>query len=137
MDVEIADDSFHVSFGMIGQLGRDLIWHWSQHSHSDTHQSGLLREGFPYLHTAGLGATADGAMINQRCHGCVEIVDDFLHVSFGIIRQLGKDLPHHWTQQNHSDSPIWTCERGLPLQLAWGLQDGAMINQRFHGCGDC
>ena len=30
----------------------------------------------------------------------VEIADDLFHVSFGIIRQLGKDLPHHWTQQN-------------------------------------
>ena len=67
----------------------------------------------------------------------VEITDDLFHVSFGILGQLGKDLPSHGSHQNHSDSPIWTSERGLLiLQLVWGLQDGAMINQRFHGCGD-
>ena len=66
----------------------------------------------------------------------VDIADDLFDVSFGIIRQLGKDSIWHWSQHNHSDSPIWTSERGLPLQLVWGLQDGAMINQRFNGCGD-
>ena len=70
----------------------------------------------------------------------VDIADDLFHVSFGIIRQLGKDLIWYWSQQNHSHSPVLTSERGLPLQLqlvVWGLQDGAMINQRFHGCGYC
>ena len=48
MDVEIADDSFHVSFGIIGKLGTDLIWHWSQQNHSDPPIWTILREGFPY-----------------------------------------------------------------------------------------
>ena len=34
-------------------------------------------------------------------------------MSFGIIRQLRKDLPCHWGQQIHSYSPIWASERGL------------------------
>ena len=50
----------------------------------------------------------------------VEIADDLFHVSFGIIRQLGKDLSCHWSQHNHSDSPIWTSERGLlPYSYSW------------------
>ena len=48
MDVEITDDLFHVSFGIIRQLGKDLPHHWSHQNHPQTHQSGLLREGFPY-----------------------------------------------------------------------------------------
>ena len=47
----------------------------------------------------------------------VKIADDLFHVSFGIIRQLRKDLPCHWGQQIHSYSPIkiYASERGLPL----------------------
>ena len=133
MDVKITVDLFHVSFGIIGQLGKDLIWHWSQQNHSDP-PIWTSERGLPLQLVWGL---QDGAMIKTSASMDVEVAEDLFHVSFGIIRQLGKDLIWHWSQQNHSDPPIWTPQRGLPLQLVWGLQDGAMINQCFHGCGGC
>ena len=48
MDVEITDDLFHVSFGIIRQLGIDLIFHTGANRTTQAHHSGLLREGFPY-----------------------------------------------------------------------------------------
>ena len=45
MDVEIADDLFHVSFGIIRQLGKDLLWHYGANRTTQTHQYTLLREG--------------------------------------------------------------------------------------------
>ena len=70
----------------------------------------------------------------------VEMADDLFHVSFGIIRQLRKDLPCHWGQHIHSYSPIiWASERGGFLSTAAYrlVLDGVKINQRLHGCGDC
>ena len=66
----------------------------------------------------------------------VKITDDLFHVSFGTLRQVGKDFKVYQSHQNHPYSPIWTSEIGRPLQLAWELQDGVMINQHFHGCED-
>ena len=45
MDVEITDDLFHVSFGIIRQLGKDLLWHYGANRTTQTHQYTLLREG--------------------------------------------------------------------------------------------
>ena len=34
MDVEITVDLFHVSFGIVNQLRKDLTCHWGQQNHS-------------------------------------------------------------------------------------------------------
>ena len=44
----LMNDLFHVSFGIIRQLGKDLIYGIGANRTNQTHQSGLLREGFPY-----------------------------------------------------------------------------------------
>ena len=48
MDVEIAVDLFHVSFGIMRQLRKDLPWQWGQHNHSYSPILPFVREGFPY-----------------------------------------------------------------------------------------
>ena len=69
----------------------------------------------------------------------MEITVDLFHVSFGIMRQLFKDLPRLWSQQNHSNSPIWASsesERGLLLEVARELLDSVMMKQHSHDDGD-
>ena len=54
----------------------------------------------------------------------VETTDGLFHVSFGIMRQLGKDLPSQWSHQNHSDSPIWmtSVREGFPYSWFGGYR---------------
>ena len=58
---------------------------------TQTHQSGLLREGFPYSWLGGYRMVPWYTSASMD----VEITDDLFHVSFGIIRQLGIDLLFH------------------------------------------
>ena len=60
----------------------------------------------------------------------MEITDGLFHASFVAIRQLYKDLPSLSGHQNHSYSPIWGSDGGLPTQVAIGTcevvpQDGS------------
>ena len=66
----------------------------------------------------------------------MEMTDDLFHVSFGIMRQVFKDLPSPWGQQKHSNSQIWASETVCLPEVASKLLDGVVMKQRFHGDGD-
>ena len=63
MDVEITVDLFHVSFGIVNQLRKDLTCHWGQQNHSYSPIWASEREGNPPLQLPG--RLLDTAMINQ------------------------------------------------------------------------
>ena len=62
----------------------------------------------------------------------MEITDDLFHVSFGIMRQVFKDLPSLWGHQNHPNSPIHVSI----VEVSSELLDSVVMKQRFHGDGE-
>ena len=94
---------FHVSLGIIGQLGKGSPCLWVQQNHSyppiwasDRWLPLQLARGLLY-----------SVLMKQLFNGYL------FHVSFGIIGQLGKDLPCLWGHQK-------------------GLLYSVLMKQRFH-----
>ena len=51
-------------------------------------------------------------------------------VSFGIIGQVGKDLPCLWGQQNHSSRRLWGQQNHSSRRLMWDTKaQGTLLQQ--------
>ena len=96
-----------------------------------THQYGILMEGCPAHRWRG---TCEMVPQDSSTYVDTEITDGLFNASFLAIRQLWNGLPHLPSLSghlNHSYSPIWGSDGGLPsTQVARDLWGDAKGTQR-------